>query len=51
MEPRGYRMVISTRQDFVTASAHAESQLHAWLEGKRYDVTALDEGRNEIAPT
>ncbi|MFE5593655.1 hypothetical protein [Streptomyces sp. NPDC056549] len=50
MEPRGYRMVISTRQDFVTASAHAESQLHAWLEGKRYDVTALDEGRNEIAP-
>lgn len=50
MEPRGYRMVISTQQDFVTASAYAERQLYAWLEGKGYDTSALDEGRNDIAP-
>ncbi|MGW1102238.1 hypothetical protein [Streptomyces sp. NPDC002540] len=51
MEPRGYRMVISTRQDFVTTSAHAERQLYTWLERqKRYDASALDEGRNDIAP-
>lgn len=50
MEPRGYRMVISTPQDFVTASALAERQLYAWLEAKRYDASALDDGRNDIAP-
>jgi hypothetical protein len=50
MDPRGYRMVISTAQDYVTASAAAERQLYAWLEQKRYDASALDEGRNEIAP-
>ncbi|WP_159040594.1 MULTISPECIES: hypothetical protein [unclassified Streptomyces] len=50
MEPRGYRMVVSTRQDFVTTSAHVERQLYAWLESKRYDTSALDEGRNDIAP-
>ncbi|MHC5902396.1 hypothetical protein ACVNF4_00505 [Streptomyces sp. S6] len=49
MEPRGYRMVISTPQDYVTASALAERQLYAWLEQKRYDTSALDEGRNDIA--
>ncbi|MGW9437407.1 hypothetical protein [Streptomyces sp. NPDC055607] len=50
MEPRGYRMVISTRQDFVTTSAHAERQMYTWLEGKRYDTSALAEGRNDVAP-
>ncbi|MGW5971715.1 hypothetical protein [Streptomyces sp. NPDC055186] len=50
MEPRGYRMVISTPQDFVTASALAERQLYTWLESKHYDASALDEGRNDIAP-
>ncbi|WP_399892151.1 hypothetical protein ACGH7X_32770 [Streptomyces sp. BBFR51] len=50
MEPRGYRMVISTRQDFVTASALAERQLYTWLEAKHYDASALDDGRNDIAP-
>lgn len=49
MEPRGYRMVISTQQDFVTASALAERQLYTWLQHKNYDATALDEGRNDIA--
>ncbi|CAL9540010.1 hypothetical protein SUDANB6_04238 [Streptomyces sp. enrichment culture] len=50
MEPRNYRMVVSTRQDFVTASAIADRQLHHWLGVmKRYDTSALDEGRNEIA--
>ncbi|MGW0576564.1 hypothetical protein ACWD25_11460 [Streptomyces sp. NPDC002920] len=50
MEPRNYRMVVSTTQDFVTASAEADRQLHHWLGVmKRYDTSALDEGRNEIA--
>ncbi|WP_257579080.1 hypothetical protein [Streptomyces sp. JJ38] len=49
MEPRGYRMVLSTLKDFVSTSAVAERQLYAWLDGKRYDTSALDEGRNEIA--
>jgi hypothetical protein len=43
-------MVISTPQDFVNASARAERQLYTWLEAKRYDASALDEGRNDIAP-
>ncbi|MET7635716.1 hypothetical protein [Streptomyces sp. NPDC005078] len=42
-------MVISAQQDFVTASALAERQLYEWLTQKRYDTSALDEGRNEIA--
>ncbi|MGW4102287.1 hypothetical protein [Streptomyces sp. NPDC004976] len=42
-------MVISTPQDFVTASALAERQLYAWLEAKHYDASALDDGRNNIA--
>ncbi|MGW2260965.1 hypothetical protein ACWCXE_24595 [Streptomyces sp. NPDC001780] len=50
MEPHSYRMVISTKQEYVNASAITERQLHDWLEGKRYDTSALDEGRNEIAP-
>ncbi|MFI6434136.1 hypothetical protein [Streptomyces sp. NPDC050759] len=50
MEPRNYRMVVSTAQDFVTASAEADRQLHRWLgEIKRLDTSALDEGRNELA--
>lgn len=50
MEPRNYRMVVSTTQDFVTASAEADRQLHHWLGVmKRYNTSALDEGRNEIA--
>ncbi|RRQ76194.1 hypothetical protein CQW39_23015 [Streptomyces griseofuscus] len=43
-------MVVSTKQDFVTASAVADRQLHHWLGVmKRYDTSVLDEGRNEIA--
>jgi hypothetical protein len=50
MEPRNYRMVVSTTQDFVTASAEADRQLHHWLSVmKRYNTSARDEGRNEIA--
>ncbi|MGA5320974.1 hypothetical protein ACPCIU_11040 [Streptomyces seoulensis] len=49
MEPRNYRMVVSTTQDFATASAEADRQLHHWLALKRYDTSALDEGRNELA--
>uniref|UniRef100_A0AAU3HXW1 PH domain-containing protein n=1 Tax=Streptomyces sp. NBC_01393 TaxID=2903851 RepID=A0AAU3HXW1_9ACTN len=50
MEPRNYRMIVSTAQDFVTASAEADRQLHHWLGAmKRYNTSALDEGRNEIA--
>ncbi|MFE2015619.1 hypothetical protein [Streptomyces sp. NPDC059491] len=50
MEPRNYRMVVSTEKDFVTVSAEADRQLHHWLgDMKRYDTSALDEGRNEIA--
>ncbi|MGW4321108.1 hypothetical protein ACWEMW_18220 [Streptomyces sp. NPDC004684] len=50
MEPRNYRMVVSTTHDFVTVSDVADRQLHHWLGVmKRYDTSALDEGRNEIA--
>lgn len=48
-EPHSYRMVISTEQDFVTSAAIAENQLSSWLATKRYDTSALREGRNEIA--
>ncbi|WP_330460431.1 hypothetical protein OIB37_28275 [Streptomyces sp. NBC_00820] len=50
MEPRGYRMVISTEQDYVAACAVVEQQLVAWLRSKRYDTSAFEEGRTEIAP-
>ncbi|MGH3117335.1 MAG: hypothetical protein ACRDP3_08275 [Streptomyces sp.] len=33
MDPRSYRMVVSTKQDYVTSCATAERQLYAWLEG------------------
>ncbi|MFF9025892.1 hypothetical protein [Streptomyces eurythermus] len=50
MEPRNYRMVVSTAQDYVTTSAEADRQLHRWLgEIKNLDTSALDKGRNEIA--
>lgn len=49
MEPRGYRMVISAEQDYVTACAVMERRLVEWLDQKRYDTSALDEGRTEIA--
>ncbi|TLS47428.1 hypothetical protein FE633_04670 [Streptomyces montanus] len=43
-------MVVSTTQDFVNTSAEVDRQLHHWLgEMKRYNTSALDEGRNEIA--
>jgi hypothetical protein len=50
MEPRNYRMVVSTAQDFVTASAESHRQLLHWLgEIKNYDISGLDQGRNELA--
>ncbi|CAL9399843.1 hypothetical protein SUDANB145_01441 [Streptomyces sp. enrichment culture] len=50
MDPRNYRMVVSTTQDFVNASAEVDRQLHHWLGVmKRYNTSALDEGRNEIS--
>ncbi|MFF8970346.1 hypothetical protein [Streptomyces sp. NPDC014995] len=50
MQPRNYRMVVSTAQDFVSTSAVADRQLLHWLGAiKHYDTSALDEGRNEIA--
>ncbi len=49
MEARGYRMVVSTARDFVAAAAVAERGLYEWLAYKRYDASALDEGRNQIA--
>ena len=49
MEPRNYRMVVSTSEDFVTTSAKAHDQLLHWLgDIKRLDTSALDEGRNEL---
>lgn len=50
METRNYRMVVSTTRDFVTTSAEVDRQLRHWLgRMKRYNTSALDEGRNEIA--
>ncbi|MFH9617126.1 hypothetical protein ACH4MM_25965 [Streptomyces pratensis] len=50
MEPRGYRMVVSTDLDYVQACAVAERELIAWLRDKGYDPSGLDEGRTEVAP-
>ncbi len=50
MEPRGYRMVVSTESDYVDTCAIAERKLIEWLKfTKRYDPSGLDEGRTEIA--
>ncbi|MCM8551219.1 hypothetical protein [Streptomyces sp. STCH 565 A] len=50
MEPRGYRMVVSTELSYVKACDIAERQLLDWIRGKGYDPSGLDEGRTEIAP-
>ncbi|MFF3589043.1 hypothetical protein ACFYYI_18050 [Streptomyces sp. NPDC002387] len=50
MEPRGYRMVVSTESDYVDTCAVAERQLMSWLRSKGYDPSGLDEGRTEVAP-
>ncbi|MFF5532477.1 hypothetical protein ACFY71_08330 [Streptomyces cinerochromogenes] len=50
MEPRGYRMVVSTELNYVKACGIAERQLLEWIRGKGYDPSGLDEGRTEIAP-
>jgi hypothetical protein len=50
MEPRGYRMVVSTETEYVDTCAVAERQLIEWLREKGYDPSGLDEGRTEIAP-
>ncbi|CAM5530138.1 hypothetical protein STENM223S_01109 [Streptomyces tendae] len=50
MEPRGYRMVVSTELSYVKACGIAERQLIDWIRGKGYDPSGLDEGRTEIAP-
>ncbi|MER6784935.1 hypothetical protein ABT330_09920 [Streptomyces sp. NPDC000658] len=50
MEPRGYRMVVSTELNYVKACGIAERQLLDWIRGKGYDPSVLDEGRTEIAP-
>lgn len=49
MDAPGYRMVVSTEQDYVTTCAQTERQLYAWLDIKRYDASALDDGRNQLA--
>lgn len=49
MDPASYRMVVSTGQDFVTVTATADRLMGAWLTDKGYDISALDEGRNDIA--
>ncbi|MGX1541156.1 hypothetical protein [Streptomyces adustus] len=50
MEPRGYRMVVSTELNYVDTCAVAEQQLIEWLRDKGYDPSGLDVGRTEIAP-
>ncbi|MFJ8944448.1 hypothetical protein ACIRG4_14525 [Streptomyces sp. NPDC102395] len=50
MEPRGYRMVVSTELNYVTACGTAERRLIEWIRDKGYDPSGLDEGRTEIAP-
>ncbi|MEV5697592.1 hypothetical protein AB0L55_08885 [Streptomyces anthocyanicus] len=50
MEPRGYRMVVSTELSYVKACGIAERQLIDWIRGKGYDPSGLDVGRTEIAP-
>ncbi|MCP9985993.1 hypothetical protein LUX01_04000 [Streptomyces sudanensis] len=49
MEPRGYRMVVSTRLSYVKACGIAERRMLEWIRGKGYDPSGLDEGRTEIA--
>lgn len=49
MEPRGYRMVVSTVSNYVETCGIAERELIAWLASKRYDTSGLAEGRTEVA--
>ncbi|MGW7355491.1 hypothetical protein ACWGI0_02080 [Streptomyces sp. NPDC054802] len=49
MEPRGYRMVVSTERNYVDTCAVAERRLIEWLRDKGYDPSGLDEGRTEVA--
>ncbi|MEU7305403.1 hypothetical protein [Streptomyces sp. NPDC007206] len=49
MEPRGYRIVVSTELNYVKACGIAERQLLEWIRDKGYDPSGLDEGRTEIA--
>ncbi|MGA5872406.1 hypothetical protein [Streptomyces cinereoruber] len=49
MEPRGYRMVVSTESDYVDTCAIAERELVEWLNSKQYDASGLAEGRTEVA--
>ncbi|AJT66534.1 hypothetical protein T261_4897 [Streptomyces lydicus] len=41
-------MVVTTEQDYVAAAATADRLVGEWLSDKGYDVTALDEGRNDL---
>ncbi|MBP5908864.1 hypothetical protein F3K40_28760 [Streptomyces sp. LBUM 1478] len=51
MDARRYRMVVTSRTDYVRTGALVDEQLRHWLAGppKRYNVDAFAEGRNEIA--
>ncbi|MEU9930446.1 hypothetical protein [Streptomyces anulatus] len=51
MDARRYRMVVTSRTDYVRTGALVDEQLRHWLAQppKRYDVDAFAEGRNEIA--
>ncbi|WP_133258209.1 hypothetical protein [Streptomyces sp. V2] len=45
-----YRMVVTSRLDYVRTGAKADDQLRLWLKDyKGYDVAAFEEGRNEIS--
>lgn len=51
MDARRYRMVVTSRTDYVRTGALVDEQLRHWLAHppKRYNVDAFVEGRNEIA--
>jgi uncharacterized RmlC-like cupin family protein len=50
MDAASYRMVVSTEADYVFTTATAHRLVDDWLTSapKRYDVSGVDEGRNEI---
>ncbi|MGW7615535.1 hypothetical protein ACWGLG_06655 [Streptomyces antimycoticus] len=50
MEPRGYRMVVSTELNYVKACGIVERQLLGWIRGKGYDPSGLDEGADRDRP-
>ncbi|WP_432174100.1 hypothetical protein [Streptomyces sp. Tue6028] len=51
MDARRYRMVVTSRTNYVRTGAVIDEQLRNWLAQppKRYNVDAFAEGRNEIA--